>query len=133
MQSEAKSLRILIVDDLPIVGRALAAMLGRLADVTLETDASTALERIERGEIFDLILCDVEMPRMDGPEFFERVLARAPELRDVFAFISGGSSSAIARRLQATGRPCLQKPVLLADVLEVAPRLAAAERPRALR
>ena len=111
--------RVLIVDDDPGVARSLARGLRRVADVAMELDPAAALERVSRGERFDLVLCDVMMPGMSGPELFERVVACAPELGAAFVFASGGMPAQVQERLRATGRPCLGKPIAIAALLEL--------------
>jgi CheY-like chemotaxis protein len=110
---------VLIVDDDPGVARSLARGLRRLADVAIELDPTAALERVKRGEMFDLVLCDVMMPGMSGPELFERVVACASVLGAAFVFASGGMPTEVQERLRATGRPCLEKPVSLGAFLEL--------------
>jgi CheY-like chemotaxis protein len=111
--------RILVVDDDPLVGRSVSRALRSHADVVFELEPEVALERVRRGERFDLILSDVTMPGMPGPHFFERVVALAPEQREVFVFASGGMSGLLREMLAATGCPCLQKPVTRKMLLEL--------------
>jgi len=111
--------RVLIVDDDPGVARGLARGLRRVADVVMELEPAAALERVKCGERFDLVLCDVMMPGMSGPELFERVVACAPELAAAFVFASGGMPAQVQERLRATGRPCLEKPISIAALLEL--------------
>lgn len=111
--------RVLIVDDDPGVARGFARGLRQVAEVAIELDPAAALERVGRGERFDLVLCDVMMPGMSGPELFERVVACAPELAAAFVFASGGMPAEVQERLRATGRPCLEKPVSIAAFLEL--------------
>jgi CheY-like chemotaxis protein len=65
-------MKILVVDDDDLLGRGLIRML-RGHDVIVEPDAAAALERVHSGERFDLILCDLQMPSMSGPEVFADV------------------------------------------------------------
>jgi two-component system, chemotaxis family, sensor kinase CheA len=71
----ARSKRILIVDD-SITTRTLEKSILEAVGYTVEiaTDGVDALARIERGN-FDLVLSDVQMPRMDGIELTKRVKA----------------------------------------------------------
>jgi CheY-like chemotaxis protein len=100
-----------VVDDQPHLGRAIARALADRAYVCVEVKSPDALARVERGERFDLVLCDVVMPELAGPDLFERVVACAPEMREAFVFVTGGMDAALARRVTATGRPCLGKPL----------------------
>jgi CheY-like chemotaxis protein len=116
--------RVLVVDDQPDIGRAVARALRSSAHVTIEDQPEVALKRLQRGERFDIILCDVMMPMMTGPEFFDEVMACAPEMRAGFVFISGGMEGPVKRRLDATGQPCLEKPITTAALCELLERLA---------
>ncbi|MBV9773492.1 MAG: hybrid sensor histidine kinase/response regulator [Gemmatimonadetes bacterium] len=68
--------RVLLVDDSPfflnVVGPALRAS---AFEVATANDGAEALERLERGERFDVIVSDVDMPRIDGFELARRVTA----------------------------------------------------------
>lgn len=58
-------LRILVADDHPTNRRILEMMLETVADITVAEDGIEALEAATR-ERFDIILMDIQMPRMDG-------------------------------------------------------------------
>jgi DNA-binding NtrC family response regulator len=47
--------------------------------------------RLERGEIFDLMLIDVVMPDLSGPAFYATVVERWPELVGRLVFMTGGA------------------------------------------
>jgi PAS domain S-box-containing protein len=103
--------RILLVDDDPAVSRALARMLGRTAEVTIEASAEAALDRLATGPAPDAILCDVMMPVVDGPAFHGRLKERDPGLARRVVFITGGAvSREVAAAVAATGQPCVDKP-----------------------
>lgn len=69
-------MRILIVDDLPDYAHLLSKMLGQRLDVqtTSVLSGKLALEAL-RANKFDLMICDFEMPIMNGFEVFEAVRA----------------------------------------------------------
>ena len=67
---------ILIVDDDPMVARALGRLIGRLGRVTVVHDARDALRKLETGERFDVILCEIRLPNLTGAAF-RAALARA--------------------------------------------------------
>jgi two-component system, sensor histidine kinase len=57
--------RILVADDHPTNRRILEMMLETVAEITTAEDGVEALEAAQR-ECFDVILMDIQMPRMDG-------------------------------------------------------------------
>ncbi len=105
--------RVLIVDDDPAVGRSFARVLALDAEVDVADVEPTALDRIERGESFDLVVCDVMMPGMTGPQLFYRVRAVDPGTAAAFVFVTGGATREEESRMRATGARCLSKPVAM--------------------
>jgi DNA-binding NarL/FixJ family response regulator len=68
-------IRILIVDDHPVVCSGLSSMLSGLADIEVGASASSgqrALALVQR-EHFDILLLDLRMPEMDGIGVLERL------------------------------------------------------------
>jgi len=111
--------RVLIIDDHPAVARTLARLLDTEANVAISTSGPDALNRIEGGERFDLVLCDIMMPMMTGLQLFERVRAVAPQMARVFVFITGGLTPELEKELHATGKRCLEKPVKLSELTKL--------------
>ena len=112
-----RRLRVLLVDDQVLVLRATAGMLREL-DVVTASSAADALSRLADGSHFDVIVSDVSMPGMSGPELFVRVRERFPHLAERFLLLSGDSygasllCSAVARREGLKAMPkILDKPV----------------------
>jgi CheY-like chemotaxis protein len=69
----ARSRRVLIVDDEPLVLKSVARVVRLMGyDVTLAADGYEAIERL-RARPFDVIVSDVSMPQMDGFELLKRV------------------------------------------------------------
>ncbi len=83
--------RVLVVDDEAPIGRVVALLLGDEHDVTCETRASDALARLDRGERYDVILCDLMMPETSGIDLHERVRALAPDQAEAIVFVTGGA------------------------------------------
>jgi DNA-binding response OmpR family regulator len=81
-------LRILVVDDEESVLRYLAASLSH-HDVVVETDGDAAVERATEGT-FDIILCDLMMPRKTGMEIHADLQQRRPAMADRMIFMTGG-------------------------------------------
>jgi CheY-like chemotaxis protein len=104
--------RILIVDDEPLIGRALGRMLRSTYDVEVSPGAQDAIARLERGEAFDLILSDVMMPEMTGIDLFHHLERTRPADARRMIFFTGGSFTEESRVfLETVSNPCLQKPV----------------------
>jgi CheY-like chemotaxis protein len=83
--------RVLIIDDERLFASVLQCVLSQDFEVVTLHTASDALARLRAGEVYDLILCDVVMPSMDGVEFFERLSATKPSDSERVVFMSGGS------------------------------------------
>jgi two-component system chemotaxis response regulator CheB len=70
--------RVLVVDDSAVVRQALGLILGRAGlAVTTAADPIIAQDKIAR-ERPDVVVLDIEMPRMDGLTFLRRLLATDP-------------------------------------------------------
>jgi len=82
--------RILIIDDERLVGRSLCLCLSDENEVLFESDAAVGLGRLLAGERFDVVLCDVMMPGIDGVEFYSRLAETMPEVASRIIFMSGG-------------------------------------------
>jgi response regulator RpfG family c-di-GMP phosphodiesterase len=79
------AVRVLCVDDEPIVLRLMTRLLGRLGvEVTTATGPLDALAVFE-AERFDLIVTDIRMPGMDGHAFLAEIRARDPEVPVIVA------------------------------------------------
>jgi chemosensory pili system protein ChpA (sensor histidine kinase/response regulator) len=95
---------VLLVDDSLSVRKVLARRLGRLGlVVTTAQDGEEALELL-RGERFDALVTDLEMPRMNGYQLIETV-RRRPESRELPVVVittrAGREHGDLARRLGA--------------------------------
>jgi PAS domain S-box-containing protein len=104
-------LRVLVVDDEPAVSRTIQRMLGSKHELATVSDARIALEALRAGNEYDVILCDIVMPRMSGEEFFEVVTDEFDELVERIIFMTGGASMDIVSRMREKSRqPILEKP-----------------------
>ena len=84
--------RVLIVDDSPIVRDLLAELLTSVGlDVRVAGDGAAALVSLTDNPV-DLIVCDVEMPVMDGFEFLRRLRDRAERVPVVMVTTRGSVS-----------------------------------------
>lgn len=118
--------RLLLVDDETLVAEGLAALLrARGYAVELAADGKSALERLARDPLPDLMLLDYEMPELDGEEVLRRVrldprLARLPVL------MATASSIDLARVQSVSG--LLRKPYPRHVLFEMIARLLSARR-----
>jgi CheY-like chemotaxis protein len=112
---------VLVIDDEPDLPEVIAEMLGALGyQVETAPDGAAALDRLERGHRFDLILSDVRMPGLDGPAFYQALEHRHPELVGRVVFMTGNIlTEDTADFFAATGAPCLRKPFATEDLQRV--------------
>ena len=89
--------RVLVIDDEPAVCKAASRILGSIHEVVTANRAQDALERIRKGERFDVILCDLMMPEMTGMELHAELVDAVPEQAEKVVFLTGGAFTARAR------------------------------------
>lgn len=109
--------RILVVDDEPMVGLAVERALRTEHEVTLTQSAREALRRIQAGERFDLMLCDVMMPEMTGIELEAAVRAIDEAQSERMVFLTGGAfTKATQEFLERMKGRVLEKPFGVGDL-----------------
>jgi CheY-like chemotaxis protein len=86
--------RVLVIDDEPAVLRQIAEMLSDAHEVVAVISAAQALERLLAGERYDVVLCDLMMPIMDGIELHRRLAASLPDEADRIVFFTGDALTA---------------------------------------
>jgi signal transduction histidine kinase len=117
---------VLVVEDEPALAAAVAEALTDAGyRVDCAGDGQEALEHI-RSKVFDLVVCDLKMPRLDGPSFY-RVLAQIkPKLARHVLFVTGDVAGTETERfLIEAGCRWLPKPFRLNDLLRVASEVVA--------
>lgn len=90
----ARRLRVLIVDDDPLLLTAYRRLLEHRHEVATAENGKAALELIARDSAWDAIVSDVVMPVVDGPELLRRLQERHPTLVPRTAFSSAGTYTA---------------------------------------
>jgi PAS domain S-box-containing protein len=121
-----QALRVLVVDDEPLIGRAVARCLGRQHAVRWVASGAEALELLV-PENFDVIFLDVMMPDMTGVEVYQRVRDAHPEFLGRIVFLTGGAFTTQAREfLEAVPNIQLGKPFDGQQIRDVAQQTAAA-------
>jgi two-component system NtrC family sensor kinase len=95
---------VLVVDDEPLILKVVGQILGVEHDVTCESSARAALDRIRNGQRFDLVLCDLMMPSFTGIDLYDALLEIDPEQARTMLFLTGGAftprAEAFLRRIQ---------------------------------
>ena len=71
--------RILIVDDEPMITSILSRLIGKDHVVFVSHNSIEARDRLQSGERFDAILCDLMMPEMSGVDLHAEVSQFAPD------------------------------------------------------
>jgi len=109
--SPAETARILLVDDETGTVEVLARILkGQGYQADAATDGKTALLRLAETK-YDLVLCDIRMPGLSGPEIYRQLEASDPEMARRIIFITGDIMSSGTRRfLKESGASYLSKP-----------------------
>jgi two-component system NtrC family sensor kinase len=108
---------ILVVDDELGIASALAYLLRRSGyHVDVATNGRLALDRLGDRD-YDLILCDLRMPELDGPGLYREVERHRPHLLPRMIFLTGDTLSPEAREfLERAGGLRLNKPFRAAEV-----------------
>ncbi len=112
---------VLVVEDEAALGAAVAESLQDAGFVVERAnDGYEALERV-RQQHFDLIICDLKMPRVGGMEFYRELEVSKPEMTRRIMFVTGDVAGTEAERfLEETGTRWLAKPFRLKDLLRAA-------------
>lgn len=114
----SRRLRVLVVDDEEMVARAIRRALRARDDVVTCEGGHAALDLLANDE-FDVILCDLSMPRMSGGELYVRVAETWPGREKRIIIMTGGAASDSGRQfLDRVKPPRLDKPVDLAFLRE---------------
>ena len=100
-------IRILVVDDHPVVREGLVMMLGTQPDMEVVGEAGDGLAAVEQATALapDVVLMDLEMPGLDGPEAIRRPDAR------VLVLTAYDTDERILQAVQAGARGYLLKGV----------------------
>jgi len=124
---------ILVIDDEPLLAHAMRRVLAPHR-VIAETSGRRALLRLAAGERFDLVLCDMMMPEMSGPDVFAEIQRIAPDQAERVVFVTGGAFTDSARDFLATTKQrALEKPAdpaVILEILDALPPLSIATRRR---
>jgi PAS domain S-box-containing protein len=120
VQDAPRAEKILVVDDETVIVEMLGEMLRLLGySPCLCDSAGEGLKKIAETR-FDLVLSDLRMPEIDGPQFYRLAVAKDARLERRFVFLTGDTVNEDTKSfLKTAGRPFLAKPFRLADIQEI--------------
>ncbi len=115
---------VLLVDDDPRVLRVAARVLRDRFRILIARDGREASELLESGSHADIVVMELALPEMDGPEFFEWLSENRPELTSRVVVMTASQEREEFRRfLELHSPPVVHKPpsreALLAAVSKV--------------
>ena len=124
-----KKITIVIADDHKIVRMGLAALLSAEQDLRLVGEAEDGAEAVRLASSLrpDVVVMDLMMPRMDGVEAMQQILAAAPETK-ILILTSYGTSNALGQAIEAGAAGALMKTADDAQIVSVIRRIAAGEK-----
>lgn len=123
-QQAIRSKEILVVDDEHDVALVLAEVFGQDGYVVdVAGNGEEALEKLQRRS-YDVIVCDIRMPRLSGPDLYFVLAQRDPQVLSRILFLTGDIMSPQTQEfLQHTGAPALDKPFALEDIRQAVQRI----------
>ena len=125
--------RVLVIDDEPLVRRAIERSLEGEHDIVSAGSAAEALSILDSGEAFDLVLCDLMMPDMTGMDVAAQLSRDRPDVAERMVFLSGGAfTPEAATFLAAAGRRHVEKPFRPHDLQQRVRELLAQQNKSAL-
>jgi DNA-binding NarL/FixJ family response regulator len=119
MNEDSKRIRILAVDDHPILRQGIAGLIADESDMTLVAEAANGREAIQqfRAHRPDVTLMDLQMPEMSGLDAMIAIRGEFPEARIIVLTTYAGDVQA-RRALQAGARAYLLKNSLHKELLD---------------
>ncbi|WKZ33820.1 MAG: chemotaxis response regulator protein-glutamate methylesterase [Thermodesulfobacteriota bacterium] len=107
-----KKTKVLVIDDSAVVRKVLTTIIGSEPDIEVvgaASDPFIAAEKIAH-DVPDVITLDVEMPRMDGITFLQKMMSQHPIPTVVISSLAGSGSETALRALEYGAVEILQKP-----------------------
>src|ERR1700685_3160761 len=118
MSSDPSPLRILSVDDHPLIRQGIAGLVATQADMNLIAEAANGREAIQQFHRHrpDITLVDLQMPEMNGLEAIIAIRGEFPQARIIVLTTYAGDAQAL-RAIKAGARAYLLKDILHKELL----------------
>ena len=115
-----KPIKVMIVDDSATVRQVLSTVLGARSDIQVIATAADPLFAMDKmaKDWPDVLVLDIEMPRMDGLTFLRKLMAERPTPVIVCSSLTAQGASLSIQALQAGALSVITKPEMgVADFL----------------
>jgi DNA-binding NtrC family response regulator len=114
-----------LIDDEALLLKVIAEALSDDSDVVTALGGDAALALLAADRAFDLVICDLQMPKTDGAAIHAALETLAPELLPRLVIMSGGAVTARARQFIDRVRPrVLAKPLAIDEATALIRRAA---------
>lgn len=129
MTKNASNLRILMVDDHPLLRDGVAALIAVQNDMTIVAEASNGRDALEKFREYrpDITLMDLQMPEMGGEEAIRRIRKEFPNAR-IIVLTSFSGDAQVIRAMKAGASAYLLKNMLRPDLLDTMRKLHEGKR-----
>ena len=117
--SEKKPIRILTVDDHPLLREGIAAMLASETDMTLVAEAANGSEALQLFRTYrpDITLMDIQMPVVSGMEAIEEIRKHFPDARIIVLTTYSGDAQ-VTKAFKAGASGYLLKSMLRKELVD---------------
>lgn len=119
-------MRILVVEDDLAIANLIKSLLRAEAEVIIAADGEQGLEQIRQGH-FNVVVSDVEMPKLNGIELYKQALAVDPDLGKRFVFFTGTGKPEQHQFFESENIVMLPKPAPLSLLRKVVNEVSALE------
>lgn len=115
---------LLVIDNEAPIRRVIARLLGRDFMVTDAGDAETAIVMLDESTRFDVVLCDLTLPRMSAYDLYDDLRCRSHPLAARFVIMTGWDAAADDAFAAMLGERYIMKPFSFPEVVATLRKVA---------